>query len=184
MRFDRVNAMVGDAGLTACLHISRNAWVPVPYLACMLAAATAYHLPVRALPAIQAVEGGYVGAVIPNRDGTHDLGVMQVNSRWTKAVAAYTHLPEQVVVVRLITNPCFNIKISAAILRGYLIESHGNMMQAIGYYHSHTTGLSGPYRMKVLEEAMAMSAAEGHHPAPPHGAPRHAKITPRRYAKD
>jgi hypothetical protein len=151
--------------------------VPVPYLACMIAAAAAYHLPVRVLPAIQSVEGGYVGAVSPNRDGSHDLGVMQVNSRWVKPLAAYTGLPEQTVSVRLILSPCFGVASAAAILKGYLIESHGNMLQAIGYYHSHTPGLGGPYRLKVLQHAMEMSPQGGlphkhkHKLRPPPAAP-------------
>jgi hypothetical protein len=151
--------------------------VPVPYLACMIAAAAAYHLPVRVLPAIQAVEGGYVGAVSPNRDGSHDLGIMQVNSRWVKPLAAYTGLPEQAVSLRLILSPCFGVASAAAILKGYLVETHGNMLQAIGYYHSHTPGLSGPYRMKVLEHAIAMAPLPGaphrhkHKAGPPAAAP-------------
>jgi Transglycosylase SLT domain len=133
--------------------------MPVSFIGCMIAAAGFYHLPVKALPAIQAVEGGYIGSVHPNSDGTHDLGLMQVNTLWIKPLAKTTGLPEQTVAVRLILNPCFNIVAAATILRGYLNESHGNIWQAIGYYHSHTAGLSTVYRMKVLEQALAMPGA-------------------------
>jgi hypothetical protein len=134
--------------------------MPIPFYACMIAAATAYHLPVHALPAIQAAEGGYIGAVSPNRDGSHDLGLMQVNTRWVQPLAQSTDLPPRTVAVRLIYSPCFNIVCAAAILRGYIVETHGNVWQAIGDYHSHTPGLNTAYRFRVLEEAMRLPGAK------------------------
>ncbi len=61
----------------------------LPYLACMLAISQFHHLPPRLLPSIQAVEGGYPGAIHHNRDGSDDFGVMQINSRWVQPLAAY-----------------------------------------------------------------------------------------------
>ncbi|HTI00734.1 MAG TPA: lytic transglycosylase domain-containing protein [Acidisoma sp.] len=134
--------------------------MPIPYHECMVAAEAAYHLPVRALPAIQRVEGGKVGTVSPNKDGSHDLGLMQVNTRWVTPLARSTGLPPQTVVTRLIFNPCFNIAAAASILRTYVDEEHGDMWRAIGDYHSHTPWLSTPYKLKVMQEAMKL----------PHGA--------------
>jgi hypothetical protein len=65
-------------------------------------------------------------------------------------------LPPQTVTVRLILSPCFNIACAAVILRGYIEETHGNVWQAIGDYHSHTPGLNTAYRFRVLEEAMLL----------------------------
>jgi hypothetical protein len=64
---------------------SDKASMTVPFLACMASVAAFYHLPPRVLPAIQAVEGGSIGAIHQNRDGSQDLGVMQVNTRWVLA---------------------------------------------------------------------------------------------------
>ena len=128
----------------------------IPFYACMVAAATAYHLPVHALPAIQAAEGGYIGAVRANTDGSHDLGLMQVNTRWILPLARTMKLPAQTVTVRLILSPCFNVACAAAILRAYIGETQGNVWQAIGDYHSHTPGLNTAYRFRVLEEAMRL----------------------------
>ncbi|MBW4024327.1 MAG: lytic transglycosylase domain-containing protein [Proteobacteria bacterium] len=128
----------------------------IPYYACMVAAASAYHLPVHALPAIQAAEGGYIGAVRPNTDGSHDLGLMQVNTRWIGPLAQSMNLSPRTVTVRLILSPCFNIAAAAAILRGYIAETHGNVWKAIGDYHSHTPGLNTAYRFRVLEEALRL----------------------------
>jgi soluble lytic murein transglycosylase-like protein len=127
--------------------------MPIPFYACMVAAATTFHLPVHALPAIQRAEGGWIGAVQPNKDGSHDLGLMQVNTRWIKPLSGATGLPAQTVATRLILEPCFNITMAAFILRNYVDEEHGNMWQAIGDYHSHTPGLNTAYKFRVMQEA-------------------------------
>jgi hypothetical protein len=129
-----------------------------PFLACMAAAASFYHLPPRVLPSIQAVEGGRIGLVQMNGNGTADLGLMQVNTTCVEPLAQYAHMPPASVADRLVHDGCFNIAASAAIMRVYLRESHGNLMRAIGYYHSHTPGLGGAYQDKVLDAAQALFA--------------------------
>ncbi len=128
----------------------------VPFLACMAAAAAFYHLPPRALPAIHAVEGGAVGVVSPNTNGTADLGVMQINTIWLPDIARAAKLPEQKVKDRLVNDGCFNIAAAAAILRMYLNETRGDLMRAIGNYHSHTPALNTAYQERVLRAAAKM----------------------------
>ena len=128
----------------------------VPFLACMAVTAAFYHLPPRVLPSIQAVEGGKVGTVRINTNGSADLGLMQINTIWVGPLAAVTHLDREIVVDRLLNDPCFNIAASGAIMRLYLNEVHGNLMAAIGYYHSHTPGLGAAYQDKVIAAAGAL----------------------------
>lgn len=130
--------------------------MPVPYLACMVAVAQYYHLPPRVLPSIQAVEGGRPGIVSRNRNGTADLGVMQVNTSWVPRFAEAWKLPPETVTRRLIADPCFNIAAAGAIMRIYLAEARGDVVRAVGYYHSHTPEHSGPYQMKVIRAAATM----------------------------
>jgi soluble lytic murein transglycosylase-like protein len=126
------------------------------YLACMLQAAQYYALPPRVLPSIQAVEGGAPGLVHANTDGSADLGVMQVNTRWVAPIAARIHDTPAAVQARLTTDPCFNIAAAALILRTYLNETHEDLMQAVGDYHSHTKLLNLAYRSHVVAVAQAM----------------------------
>ena len=70
--------------------------MPVPYLACMLAVSQFYHLPPRVLPSIQVVEAGQPGTVSRNFNGTADLGVMQVNTRWLPYIARAWHMTPRV----------------------------------------------------------------------------------------
>lgn len=122
----------------------------------MAATAAFYGLPPRVLPSIQAVEGGTLGAVHLNLDGSADFGLMQVNSRWVPAIARYTGLGEDAVRLRLTVEPCFNIAAAGAILRVYLNEARGDLMQAVGSYHSHSPSLSQPYQDQVLRSAVKL----------------------------
>ena len=130
--------------------------MPVPYLACMLAVSQFYHLPPRVLPSIQVVEAGQPGTVSRNFNGTADLGVMQVNTRWLPYIARAWHMTPRVVAGRLINDPCFNIAVAGAIMRIYLDESHGNVVQAVGYYHSHTPELAGWYQVRVIRASFVL----------------------------
>jgi Transglycosylase SLT domain len=128
----------------------------VPYLACMVAAAAFYHLPPRVLPSIEAVEGGKIGLEHVNRNGSADLGVMQVNTLWIEPLAASVNLPSASVRARLLADPCFNIAAAAAILRVSLQEARGDLMTAVGLYHSHTPQLQEAYLRRVLRSARAL----------------------------
>jgi hypothetical protein len=130
--------------------------MPLPYLACMLAVSQFYHLPPRVLPSIQVVEAGQPGTVSRNFNGTADLGVMQVNTRWLPYIARAWHMTPRVVAGRLINDPCFNIAVAGAIMRIYLDESHGNVVQAVGYYHSHTPELAGWYQVRVIRASFVL----------------------------
>jgi hypothetical protein len=122
------------------------------------------------LPAIQAVEGGTIGAVSLNADGSQDLGIMQINSRWVPVLAQATHLSPAVVRDRLIMNGCYSILVAGAILRLHRAERHGDMLTAIGDYHSRTPLRNQAYLGRVVDAATTMF--------PPAAAPRHPRIGP------
>ena len=131
----------------------------VPYLACMALVASVYHLPPRVLPAIQAVEGGAIGVVSANANGTQDLGVMQVNTLWLAPLAAMARLSEATVRDRLIHQSCFNIAAAGLVLRFYLQADRNDLMLAIGDYHSHTPMLNRRYQSQVWRAARRLFQA-------------------------
>jgi hypothetical protein len=122
----------------------------------MLATAHFYALPPRVLPTIQAVEGGRPGLVHPNTDGSADLGLMQINTLWLQPIAGVVKQPPAVVARRLIIEPCFSIAAAGAILHAYLGETHGQLLPAIGDYHSHTPLLNQSYQARVMARATAL----------------------------
>jgi hypothetical protein len=130
--------------------------MPVPYLACMLAVSQFYHLPPRVLPSIQVVEAGQPGTISRNFNGTGDLGVMQVNTIWVPFLARSWHLTPREVAQRLIQEPCFNIVSAGAIMRIYLDEARGDVVRAVGYYHSHTPERASAYQMSVIRASYSL----------------------------
>lgn len=119
----------------------------------MMMVAALHHFPPKVLPSIHQVEGGTVGTIHPNANGTQDLGVMQINTRWIYSLAQATGRPGEEVYQRLQNDACYNIAAAGAILDLYRKEAKGDMLQAIGYYHSHTPALGVAYQLKVLGAA-------------------------------
>jgi soluble lytic murein transglycosylase-like protein len=122
----------------------------------MALVASLYNLPPRVLPSIQRVEGGISGSIHINQDGSQDLGVMQINTLWIGPLSRYTRRTPTQIRVRLISDPCFNIAAAGAILRSYLNEEGGDLMSAVGDYHSHTPLLNSDYQGKVLKSARSL----------------------------
>lgn len=140
----------------------------IPLLSCMAAVAAFYHLPPRVLPSIQAVESGRPGLVHVNADGSQDLGIMQINTVWVGRLAEIAALTPETVRVRLLYDGCFNIAAAGAIMRTYLNEARGDLMLAVGYYHSHTPALNLAYQRQVLASAFRLFGV-GSHVSPDHG---------------
>jgi soluble lytic murein transglycosylase-like protein len=130
----------------------------VPFLACMIAAAQLGGFPPRVLPSIQAVEGGRPGLVHLNSDGSADLGLMQVNTLWVPEVARALGAGEASVRTALANDGCFSIRIAGAILWEYRRARHGDLMRAIGDYHSHTPMLNQTYQLAVMASAQRLFA--------------------------
>jgi hypothetical protein len=128
----------------------------IPFVTCMVLVSSAYHLPPRVLPSIQAVEGGGSGVIHRNADGSEDLGVMQINTVWLLPLSHLTHLSEADIRGRLLDRPCFNIAAAGLILRFYLTETKGDLLRAVGDYHSHTQVLNLAYQTRVLHFAALM----------------------------
>ncbi len=125
----------------------------------MLVTAHFYGLPPRALPSIQAVEGGQVGMVHPNTDGSADLGLMQINTVWVVPIARVLHETPAQISVCLIHDACFSIAAAGDILKLHYLERH-DWMLAIGDYHSHTPLLNTTYQVMVSNRAALLFASK------------------------
>jgi len=132
--------------------------VAVPFLACMALVAQIYSLPPRVLPSIQRVEGGAPGVVHRNANGTEDLGIMQINTIWLPYLSSYSRLSEEEVREHLLNRACYNVAAAGLIMSIYLQETGGDLMRAIGNYHSHSPALNQDYQAKVLRSATILFA--------------------------
>lgn len=147
-----------------------------PYRACMQEVARVNRLPIRLLPALYRVEGGSIGMANRNRNGTEDLGVMQINTVWVQPLVRFTGWPAARIRALLINDPCFNIAVAGAVLSTYRAQAHGDLLRAIGDYHSHTLVLNQAYLERVLRAAERLVKAQ--HDVPPALAPRESPRRP------
>lgn len=93
-------------------------------------------------------EGGWVGAEIANRDGSHDLGPLQINSWWVPKLAALTGRPAERVRLWLRHDACFNVDAARWIFLSALAASR-NYWRAVGIYHSPTAWRARRYAASV-----------------------------------
>jgi soluble lytic murein transglycosylase-like protein len=117
---------------------------------CFDAAARYQRVSPKVLRAIAAVESGNnKNALHRNRNGTVDLGVMQINSIHLR------ELNKHGIHRRDLMNSCKNIYTGAWLLRQKM-DRYGNTWKAIGSYHSETPALRRQYARLVQREVRTM----------------------------
>ncbi|WP_253258010.1 lytic transglycosylase domain-containing protein [Sphingobium sp. SA916] len=89
------------------------------------------------LRALRKQEGGWIGAEVRNRDGSVDLGPMQVNSWWVPRIARMIGRSESQIKSWLRDDPCFNVDAARWIFLSALHDVK-NFWRAVGIYHSPT----------------------------------------------
>lgn len=135
---------------------------------CLIAAGNAYHEPAALLVILLNVEGGRLGAVSPNTNGTVDIGPMQVNDSWIPRIAAHWATTPHAAYLALRDNFCANVEAGAWILRMGLDEARGDFWDGVGFYHSHDPDHKRSYLASVLAQALRLEAAShARRPAPP-----------------
>ncbi|MDE8652124.1 lytic transglycosylase domain-containing protein [Novosphingobium album (ex Liu et al. 2023)] len=93
-------------------------------------------------------EAGWVGAEIANTNGTHDLGVLQINSGWVPRLARLLGRPGDQVRTWLRYDPCFNAEAARWIFLSALHQT-GDYWKAVGVYHSPTAWRQRRYALSV-----------------------------------
>lgn len=94
-------------------------------------------------------EGGWIGAEVANRDGTHDLGPLRVNSWWVPKIAALIGRSEVQVRQWLKNDACFNVEAARWIFLSGLSTAR-DYWKAIGIYHSPNARRQRQYTDKVV----------------------------------
>jgi soluble lytic murein transglycosylase-like protein len=107
----------------------------LPEVACFFVEARKQSLPPELLLAVMRTEGGKRGQFVRNRNGSYDIGPMQINTTWLAELARVTGRPVAVVQETLARDVCFNIAAGAWILRLNL-NAAGYDWTAVGRYNS------------------------------------------------
>ncbi len=111
---------------------------------CFEEAGKAHNISSELLKSIARVESDLnSNAVNTNRNGSTDLGLMQINSAWIDAMNLNRD--------ELISNPCYNVMTGANILR-QCIDRHGYTWEAVGCYNAKSKGKRVGYSWKIFRE--------------------------------
>lgn len=120
-------------------------------LHCINEAAAEYHLPAKLIVSVLNVEQGRVGMATQNRNGSYDLGPMQINTSWWPTLSSYGITQQDVRY-----NPCVNVKVGTWIL-AHAIAQGDDLLQGIGDYNSHTPKFNTRYTQWVRQKYSRIS---------------------------
>ena len=123
---------------------------------CIEASAAVYRLPPAVIVILLDVEGGSLGAVSQNTNGTVDIGPMQVNTIWVSQVAHHWNSSPDATYAALRDDFCANVEAGSWILRQALDESGGDFWEGVGLYHSHDPDYKADYLRKVLRVTLQL----------------------------
>lgn len=109
---------------------------------CFEAAGGTFNIAPQLLESIATIESGMNPAAFNrNRNGSTDLGLMQVNSYWVKAAGLDRE--------RLLGDPCYNTRAGARILRS-CIDRHGYTWEAVGCFNATSDNKRKAYAWKIF----------------------------------
>ncbi|MDP2564373.1 lytic transglycosylase domain-containing protein [Pseudoalteromonas marina] len=129
---------------------------------CLYNIAEDYQIPPTLIMAIHKTEGGKPGSVIgPNRNGSYDLGPMQINDLWLPELKEQGISREE-----LINDACINIKVGAWILAKRYKEFDNSWIKAVKAYNAGYILSNGEsyalktftYWLEILEKNKAQPA--------------------------
>jgi soluble lytic murein transglycosylase-like protein len=115
-------------------------------IACVINASNYQGVPANVLLAIGSMEGGKNGQAVRNKNGTYDLGHMQINtSTYKSEIAKYGIRMEDVR-----WDGCKNVEIAAYLLKKRLSENNGqDFWTKVANYHSKTPMYNSRYKDKI-----------------------------------
>lgn len=102
-------------------------------VACSISAAAKYEVPANIVLAIAEKEGGRPGQWKANRNGTHDVGLMQFNTSYLSDLARYGITARDVAAAG-----CYSFDLAAWRLRQHLRSDKGDLWTRAANYHSRT----------------------------------------------
>ena len=145
--------------------IATTAPYPVPeqvLTECVSTASRTYGVPEVVIRAILMVEGGKVGTMSRNTNGSYDLGPMQLNTINLSIInKEYPFLTWR----HITYNPCINIMVGTWFLGKKIKNRNGVIWEGVGDYHSVTPSKRIVYQTKFLRHYNALKAKYGFKPA-------------------
>jgi hypothetical protein len=118
--------------------------------ACIVVAARDYSLPLRGLLSVQLTEGGRLGTLSKNSNGSVDHGPFQINTIWAQRLVR-----EFGITPAMLTNDlCWSARAAAYILRYQINQAGGDFWEGVGHYHSYTKKYKEAYIAAVYRNSL------------------------------
>lgn len=111
---------------------------------CSIDASLKYDVPASILIAVAKIENGKVNSVNYNKNGSYDIGKMQINSTYLLDLKKYGITEDM-----LKSDGCFPYYVAAYKIKRHLIEDKGTYWQRIANYHSRTAEYNLNYQKKI-----------------------------------
>ena len=129
-----------------------------PSYQCVLMEARKQDLPPLLVVAIMHQEGGRPGKYSKNRNGSFDLGPMQINTgniaRIAKAGYHTRNVDEGLryrTASHIMNDGCVNVSVGAWMLRSCIDAMRGDLLLGVGCYNSPNRTLADKYAAQVLQ---------------------------------
>jgi hypothetical protein len=114
--------------------------VPV---SCINHAAVEFHVPASLIVSVISIERGSIGRTSKNKNGTYDMGPMQINSSWLTTLKKYGYSANDIIY-----DACKNVYVGTWILASNISKSN-EIWKGVGNFHSRKSSLNYTYSNKV-----------------------------------
>lgn len=107
------------------------------------------------LRAVMQQEHGPGDRYVFDKNGTKDIGAMQLNSGSIGDLARLGITDK-----KLLTYQCLNVYIGSWFIKREIVRANGDVWRGIGNYHSHTPGERYKYQVAVWKRLQELRACE------------------------
>jgi hypothetical protein len=117
-------------------------------IVCAITAAEKYEIPANVLLAVAEKEGGKAGQWVRNTNGTFDVGAMQFNTAYLKALNRYG------ISAHVVSGTgCYPFELAAWRIRRHIKTDGGDFWTKVSNYHSRTPRYNAIYRTDLIKRA-------------------------------
>lgn len=117
-------------------------------IVCSITSAQQFGVPPSVMLAVAQIEGGRPGLAVRNKNGSYDLGAMQLNTTWLAGLRRYGVDPRWA-----LASGCYPYQLAAWRIRGHLVADAGDYWTRVANYHSRTPVYNRTYRAQLIVSA-------------------------------
>ncbi len=117
-------------------------------IVCSIMASVTYDVPANIVLAIAELENGKPGMYLRNENGSHDVGVMQLNTQYLADLWGYGITAKDAA-----DSGCYPYMLATWRLRQHIVHDKGDLWTKVANYHSRKPKYNAVYRTKLKDVA-------------------------------